>query len=206
MSRRLLAVTAALALIVVGIGGAVAAGTFDDARPSTAAMGSGHDNSTDSGGGDGMDMDMSMDMQMVENGTVVNENVEKLPPGCEEIAGERSITVRGGVAYSKAGEMFAFNRDRLEVDPCSRVTVTFHNEDETRHQWMIHGLPKETYPMGMFNIEVDGPASVTATFIAPGEATTLHTHCSLPQHEQKGMEMSLVVGGGGDSDGHDHEH
>lgn len=51
---------------------------------------------------------------------------------------------------------------------------------------MLHSLPAETYPMGMLNVEVSGPGSATGTFVTPAEDTTLNTHCSLPQHEQKG--------------------
>jgi plastocyanin len=154
-----------------------------------------HDGSMDNGGG------MMMDMRMVGNGTVVNGNAETLPPGCTEVAGERSVTVHGGVRHADGGEMYSFERDRLELDRCTRVTVTFENEDDVRHQWMVHGLPTSVYPMGMFNVEVDGPGSVTGTFITPGDDVTLDTHCSLPQHEQKGMQMTVIVGEGGDSPG-----
>lgn len=154
-----------------------------------------HDGGMDNGGG------MMMDMRMVGNGTVVNGNAETLPPGCTEVAGERSVTVHGGVRHADGGEMYSFERDRLELDRCTRVTVTFENEDDVRHQWMVHGLPTSVYPMGMFNVEVDGPGSVTGTFITPGDDVTLDTHCSLPQHEQKGMQMTVVVGEGGDDAG-----
>ena len=170
-----------------------------------------HDGGMDHGGmddggmdhGGGMDGGMAMDMRMVENGTVVNGNVDALPPGCDGVAGERSVRINGGVEYADGGEMFSFERDRLELEPCTRVTVTFVNEDAVRHQWMLHGLPTEVYPMGMFNVEIDGPGSATGTFITPGEDVTLNTHCSLPQHEQKGMQMTVVVGEGG-TGGMDH--
>ena len=149
----------------------------------------------DNGGG------MMMDMRMVGNGTVVNGNAETLPPGCTEVAGERTVTVHGGVRHADGGEMYSFERDRLELDRCTRVTVTFENEDDVRHQWMVHGLPTSVYPMGMFNVEVDGPGSVTGTFITPGDDVTLDTHYSLPQHEQKGMQMTVVVGEAGDDPG-----
>lgn len=154
-----------------------------------------HDGGMDNGGG------MMMDMRMVGNGTVVNGNAETLPPGCTEVAGERSVTVHGGVRHADGDEMYSFERNRLELDRCTRVTVTFENEDDVRHQWMVHGLPTSVYPMGMFNVEVDGPGSVTGTFITPGDDVTLDTHCSLPQHEQKGMQMTVVVGEGGDDAG-----
>ena len=154
-----------------------------------------HDGGMDNGGG------MMMDMRMVGEGTVVNGNAETLPPGCTEVAGERSVTVHGGVRHADGGEMYSFERDRLELDRCTRVTVTFENEDDVRHQWMVHGLPTSVYPMGMFNVEVDGPGSVTGTFITPGDDVTLDTHCSIPQHEQKGMQMTVVVGEGGDDPG-----
>jgi plastocyanin len=200
--RRTVAVAAVLALAgLVAATGAVA--TLGGGAPSALQADDPEADDHDGHGG------MEMDVRMVENGTVVNENEDELPPGCEELAGEREVTVRGGVEHSAAGEMFSFERDRLELDPCTAVTVTFVNEDEVRHQWMVHGLSRETYPMGMFNLEVHGPASVTGTFVTPAEDTTLHTHCSLPQHEQKGMAMGVVVGDGGDGhgdDGDNHEH
>ena len=157
-----------------------------------------------SGDMDGMEMDggMNMDMQMVDGGTVVNGNSEELPPGCDEVNDGQTVTVHGGYEYAEGGESFSFDRERIEVEPCTRVTVTFVNEDSVRHQWMLHGLPTETYPMGMFNVEVDGPGSATGTFVTPAADTTLDTHCSLPQHEQKGMHMAVVVGDGGDGGDH----
>ena len=196
MRRRFLVATVVGVLVIAMTVGSVA---MSNSTPSS-TMQAGHD---DGGhGDDGAEGGTSMQMEMVPNGTIVNENEDELPPGCDEVAGEREVTIRGGVEYSDGGEMFSFDRDRLELEPCTRVNVTFVNEDDVRHQWMIHGLPSETYPMGMFNIEVHGPARITATFIAPSEDTTLHTHCSLPQHEQKGMAMSVVIGEGGDGHGH----
>lgn len=208
MRRRLLAAV----VVVTLVGVVVAAGAVASLGgvPSTAMQSEDdghHDDAHDGGHDEG---GMGMDMEMVPNGTIVNENTAELPPGCDEIAGERQVTIRGGVEHSEAGEMYSFDRERLELEQCTRVNVTFVNEDDVRHQWMIHGLPSETYPRGMFNIEVHGPASVTATFVTPSEDTTMHTHCSLPQHEQKGMAMSVVVGDGGDGHdggghgGHDH--
>lgn len=219
MNRNRLLVACVLAVLVVAgvTAGVTVLGPRLDLPRETAPTGAtpthtdaGDDGHADAGHvGDHTDgqgeMEMDMDMRMVENGTVVNENAADLPPGCDELAGERNVTVVGGVSHSEAGEMYAFERDRLELEPCTAVTVTFVNEDTVRHQWMVHGLPAETYPMGMFTIEVNGPGAVTATFVTPGDDVTLDTHCSLPQHEQKGMAMTVVVGEGGDSGGHDHD-
>jgi hypothetical protein len=143
---------------------------------------------------------MAMEMRMVENGTVINENVETAPPGCEAIQGEREITIRAGREYAEPGEMFAYDQESFTFEPCTRVTVTLVNEDEVRHQWMVHGLPHETYPMGMFNIEVYGPASVTATFVTPAQQVE-NVHCSLPQHEQKGMLAEIRIEEDGEAGG-----
>jgi PGF-CTERM protein len=156
--------------------------------------------------GDGM----MMRMEMSENGTVMNGNPDQLPPGCEAVDGTERVTVRGGTAVADEGDAFGFDPDRIQAPPCSRLVVTFVNSDDVRHQFMVHGLPTEVYPMGMFTIEVDGPGRLTGSFVTPAKNYTMHTHCSLPQHQQKGMQMSLVVGdgsagqvGGG---GHDHTH
>lgn len=154
--------------------------------------------------GDGM----MMRMRMADNGSVMNENTDRVPPGCDEVAGEKRVTVRGGAAYADEGEAFGFDPDRIQAPPCTRLVVTFVNEDDVRHQFMVHGLPTEVYPMGMFTIEVDGPGRLTGSFVTPAENYTLHTHCSLPQHQQKGMQMAVVVGDGSagnvGGDGHSH--
>ena len=84
----------------------------------------------------------------------------------------------------------------LRVEPCSRLTVTFSNRDEIRHQWMVHGLPKYLYPGGMFHIEANGGETVTGTFIVPGDDRTYLLHCDMAQHMEKGMKGQLVVGRG----------
>jgi PGF-CTERM protein len=156
--------------------------------------------------GDGM----MMRMEMSENGTVMNGNPEELPPGCDAVDGTERVTVRGGTAVADEGDAFGFDPERIQAPPCTRLVVEFVNSDDVRHQFMVHGLPTEVYPMGMFTIEVDGPGRLTGSFVTPAKNYTMHTHCSLPQHQQKGMQMSLVVGdgsagqvGGG---GHDHTH
>lgn len=135
-------------------------------------------------------------MRVVENAMIMNGNPDTLPAGCDAVAGKRSVTIRGGVRYAEPGEMFGYTTDRIEVPRCTRLSITFVNEDAVRHQWMVHGLPRETYPMGMFSIEVTGPGRATGTFVTPGSNESLLVHCSLPQHEQKGMLAALVVGSG----------
>jgi PGF-CTERM protein len=170
-------------------------GTESDDHHGDGGHGEHNGTDDDSGGmhhGSG-DMDGGMmDKQMVENGTVVNENTDTPPGECEEIRDERAITVEGGARFGEAGEMFAFSEDSWELPPCTAVTVTFVNHDHIRHQWMVHGLPADTYPMGMFNIEVNGPGSVTGTFVTPAEGG-FDLHCSLPQHEQKGMHARIEI-------------
>lgn len=158
-------------------------------------------NADDRGDEAPMLMDMNMQMQMVPDGTVINENTDELPPGCSEVSGNHSVTVAGGQEWAEPGEAFGYNRTEFDFEQCERVTITFVNTDEIRHQWMLHGLPTDTYPMGMFNIEVRRNGRVSATFITPAENETLHLHCSLPQHEQKGMHADVHVGSGGDHHG-----
>lgn len=136
---------------------------------------------------------------------VVNENFDRLPLGCSELAGETEITVKAGVEFASEypGTMFTYDEHSFEdIPPCTRVTVTFENMDSVRHQFMVHDLPPETYPMGMFNIEVTGPATETGTFITPPEDATLFVHCGVPEHEAKGMVAQIKVGNGdGDVEG-----
>lgn len=139
-----------------------------------------------------------MRMEMREGGLAVNANDgEYLPEGCDEIRGSTEITVKAGEQFAEPGHMFSYDQRKWNVDTCTKVTVTLENADDVRHQWMLHGLPKNTYPMGMFNIEADGGEQVTATFVTPAEDTTLKLHCSLPEHEDLGMEGFVVVGDSG---------
>ena len=145
------------------------------------------------------DMRSGMGMRRTDYSLVVNENFDRLPLGCTEIAGEESIIVKAGVAMAQEypGTLFTYDEHSFEdIPPCTLLTVTFENMDSVRHQFMVHDLPPETYPMGMFNIEVTGPAKETGTFITPAEDTTLFVHCGVPEHEAKGMVAQIKVGEG----------
>ncbi|MDD1625042.1 MAG: copper oxidase, partial [Methylococcaceae bacterium] len=80
--------------------------------------------------------------------------------------------------------------------PCTKLTVHFVNEDNVRHQWMMHGLPKYLYPKGMFHLEVSGPAKISGTLILPPGDKTYLVHCDIAQHMEKGMKAQLKVGKG----------
>lgn len=144
-------------------------------------------------------MDMSgsmMRMRMQSNGMVVNENTDQLPYGCGSIAGTKEITIKAGreIANEFPGTMFTYNQHEWHVEPCTKLSVTLENDDSVRHQWMIHGLPKSQYPMGMFTLSVTGPGKITGTFIVPPESRTYLVHCDVPTHMQKGMKGQLKVG------------
>jgi hypothetical protein len=131
-------------------------------------------------------------------GMVMNENTDELPPGCDRINGWENITIRAGLHQAEQfpGTVFTYDDRSYRFDPCTKVSVTFVNNDSVRHQWMVHGLPMDVYDMGMFSIGVTGPGQDTGTFILPNETETLLVHCGLPQHEQKGMKAQLKIGGG----------
>ncbi len=137
---------------------------------------------------------MRMDME----GTVMNENLDQLPRDCTKISGEREITVHAGRKYAQQfnGMMFTYDEREWNVEPCSKVTVTLINEDQVRHQWMIHDLPRYLYPEGMFHIEVNGHGKETGTFIVPSAKKTYLVHCDIAQHTEKGMKAQLKVSGG----------
>jgi hypothetical protein len=137
---------------------------------------------------------MTLDMQ----GMVMNENTENLPKDCAAISGEEHITIRGGTKHAEAfdGFIFAFDKPELNVAPCSKVTVTFINDDTIRHQWMVHGLPKYLYPQGMFHMEVNGPGQKTGTFIVPSAKKTYFVHCDISHHTEQGMIGQIKVSGG----------
>ena len=137
----------------------------------------------------------SMDM----DGMIMNENKDRLPDGCREISGDLQFTVHAGRKYAARfpGKMFAYDQQQWDVEPCSRITVKFVNDDHIRHQFMIHGLPEYLYPpTGMFTIEVTGPGSKTASFIVPSEPKTFLVHCELAQHMEKGMKAQMKVAQG----------
>lgn len=137
-------------------------------------------------------------MRMDMTGMVMNENKNNIPKDCKEISEDVTITVKAGVKYSEPypGTVFGFNEHQWQVKPCSRITVKFSNEDDIRHQWMIHGLPTYLYPKGMFHIEVNGQNKKTGTFIVPNSHFTYLVHCDIAQHMEKGMKAQLKVGNG----------
>ncbi|AMK76429.1 MULTISPECIES: multicopper oxidase [Methylomonas] len=141
--------------------------------------------------GDGHLMDM-------DGGMVMGQNTDTLPGGCDKIAATKEITVHAGHKYSEKfpGTMFAFDQQEFQFEPCTKLTVHFINEDEIRHQWMMHGLPKYLYPKGMFHLEVSGPGKVSGTLILPPGDKTYLVHCDIAQHMEKGMKAQLKVGKG----------
>ncbi|BBL60274.1 hypothetical protein MKFW12EY_38870 [Methylomonas koyamae] len=150
-----------------------------------------HNQMMNHGDGHMMDMDGAM---------VMGQNTDTLPGGCDKIAATKEITVRAGHKYSEKfpGTMFAFDQQEYQFEPCTKLTVHFINEDEIRHQWMMHGLPKYLYPKGMFHLEVSGPGKVSGTLILPPGDKTYLVHCDIAQHMEKGMKGQLKVGKGGE--------
>ncbi|MFN5744982.1 MAG: copper oxidase [Methylococcaceae bacterium] len=148
-----------------------------------------HNMLMDHGAGHLMDMD---------GGMVMGQNKTTLPPGCPSVSEDKTITVRAGHQYAKdfPGTMFGFDSHEWRVKPCTRLTVNFINEDNIRHQWMMHGLPKFIYDKGMFHLEMTGPAKITGTLILPAEDKTYLVHCDIAQHMEKGMKGQLIVGNG----------
>lgn len=141
---------------------------------------------------------MQHSMTMDATGMVMNQNHDKLPEDCAEISEDYQFTVLAGTRYAQAypGTTFGFSVHEWKVKPCSRVTVTFKNEDDVRHQWMLHGLPKYLYDQGMFHMEAAGGATQQGTFIVPSDDRTYLVHCDIAQHMEKGMKAQLVVGSG----------
>ena len=137
-------------------------------------------------------------MSVETTGIVMNENRDTLPAGCSDVSRDHQFTIRAGRKYAddEHGMTFGLSQAEVRVSPCSRVTIEFINEDEVRHQWMVHGLPKYLYPTGMFHIEAMGGQSQTGTFIVPPEDRNYLIHCDMSQHMEKGMRGQLVVGRG----------
>lgn len=137
-------------------------------------------------------------MAVSRTGVVMNANTDVLPRGCEAVSRRHEFVVRAGSAYATLpGAIFGMSEHEWRVEPCSLVTVTFVNEDEVRHQWMVHGLPRYLYPAGMFHIEAMGGQAQTGAFIVPSEHRNYLVHCDMAQHMEKGMRGQLIVGDGG---------
>jgi len=141
--------------------------------------------------GDGHLMDMA-------GGMVMGQNADTLPGGCDSISETKEITVHAGHKYAEKfpGRMYAFDTQEFNFKPCTKLTVHFINEDNIRHQWMMHGLPKYLYPKGMFHLEASGPAKISGTLILPPGDKTYLVHCDIAQHMEKGMKAQLKVGKG----------
>ncbi len=141
--------------------------------------------------GDGHLMDMA-------GGMVMGNNPDTLPGGCEKISETKEITVHAGHKYAEKfpGRMFAFDTQEFQFKPCTKLTVHFFNDDNIRHQWMMHGLPKYLYPKGMFHLEISGPAKISGTLILPPGDKTYMVQCDIAQHMEKGMKAQLKVGKG----------
>jgi len=129
-------------------------------------------------------------------GLVRNSNTEHLPPDCEAISEEVSVTVRAGTGHVSAvgSQVFAYDQPLLEAAPCSRVTVTLVNEDAVRHQWVLSGLPGDLYAGGVLHLEANGGQRVTGSVILPGAAARYPVSCTLAEHAAHGMLAALVVG------------
>lgn len=137
-------------------------------------------------------------MQMDEKGMVMNANSNNLPKDCLKISETVNLTIHAGRKYAEKfnGKMFAFDQQQWDVKPCSKINITFMNDDQIRHQFMIHGLPGYLYPDGMLHLELYGEGELHASLIVPSQKKTYLVHCELAQHAEKGMKAQLKVGGG----------
>jgi hypothetical protein len=137
-------------------------------------------------------------MIMDEKGMIMNANSDKLPNDCKKISENVDITIHAGHKHALKfnGKMFAFDNQEWDVKPCAKINITFINDDQIRHQLMIHGLPGYLYPEGMFHLELNGEGQLQASLIMPSQKKTYLVHCELPQHMEKGMKAQLKVDGG----------
>ena len=137
-------------------------------------------------------------MIMNEKSMVMNANSDKLPQDCPKISENVDITIRAGHKHALkfTGKMFAFDQQEWNVKPCAKINITFINDDQIRHQIMVHGLPGYLYPDGMVHLELYGEGQLQASFIVPSQKKTYLVHCELAQHAEKGMKAQLKVDGG----------
>lgn len=132
---------------------------------------------------------------------IFNENTDEAPPGCDGITGERLVEVTA-VSGNDGYPLFEYQPTVIETEPCTRLTVTFSSQTRIRHQFVVRGLPEETYPGGQFGIEADAGAEETATFVTPAEDTTLPFESTVGSQAKSGLRGQIVVGeGDGDVEG-----
>lgn len=137
-------------------------------------------------------------MSMDTSGMIMNANPDNLPKDCKQISEDTHFTVHAGRKYATKfnGKMFTYDQQEWDVKPCTRIKFTFVNDDEVRHQFMIHDLPGYLYPKGMFTIEINGKGTKEASLIVPSQPKTYLVHCDIAQHTEKGMKAQLKVAGG----------
>ena len=137
-------------------------------------------------------------MLMDEKGMIMNANSDNLPRDCTKISENVDITIHAGQKHALkfTGKMFAFDQQEWNVKPCAKINITFINDDQIRHQLMIHGLPGYLYPEGMFHLELYGEGKLQASLIMPSQKKTYLVHCEVPQHMEKGMKAQIKVDGG----------
>jgi hypothetical protein len=137
-------------------------------------------------------------MLMDEKGMIMNANSDNLPRDCTKISENVDVTIRAGHEHALkfTGKMFAFDQQEWNLKPCSKINITFINDDNIRHQLMIHGLPGYLYPEGMFHLELNNKGQLQASLIMPSKKKTYLVHCELPQHMEKGMKAQIKVDGG----------
>lgn len=132
---------------------------------------------------------------------IFNENTDELPPGCDDINGEKTVEViagSGGVGYP----LYEYEPATIEAETCTRLTVFFSSQTRVRHQFIVRNLPEGTYPGGYFGIEVDSNAEENATFVTPAEPTTLPVESTVGEQARSGLHGQIKVGGGdGDAPG-----
>ena len=137
-------------------------------------------------------------MVMDEQGMVINANRDTLPRDCPKVSSDVDLVIHAGQKYARKfnGKMYAYDQQQWDVPACSRINLTFINDDDIRHQLMLHGLPGYIYPKGMFTIELNGKGRRQASLIVPARSKTYLIHCEVPQHMEKGMKAQLKVAGG----------
>ena len=135
-------------------------------------------------------------MSLDSDGMVMNSNDSRLPDDCDAISTDITITVRVGREYAHPGLTYGYDQHEWQIPPCARLAVTLINEDQVRHQWMVHGLPRYLYPQGMFHMETAGEKQKSGTLIVPSDDATYLVHCDVSQHMEQGLKAQIVVGQG----------
>ncbi len=127
--------------------------------------------------------------QLAPSGDEEKQPGENVPAPGEE-AGEEEGTDEEAPAkeITVSGTEYSFSPDTIRVQPGQEVRVTFENTGSIGHDFVVEGLD-----VGTEVIEPGNTDSVTFTAPSSSGEYPMTFLCSVPGHQEAGMEGTLIV-------------